>query len=490
MASLAKTYDQQKLFGQVYTPPFIVEKILDDIGFSNAEAILGQQILDPACGDGRFLSRVVERIIAYSDADTLAHNLTYVHGWDIDPIATDLCIAQLNQRIAAFDISVNWNIQCCDALQALTSETRFDYLIGNPPYIRIQHLEATQRQWIQQHFTFCQSGSTDIYIAFYELGLQLLAEKGVLAFITPNTFFYTNTAQPMREALVRQKNIRQLTNYGDIQLFDNATTYSAIVILDKQRHDTFLFEEAFSKSDFHQKTVAVTDLENEKFWQLSVTKTIEKTGVRLGDICKIHVGITTLRDKYYIFAAQRLDENYFIAHTKFSGAVTLESGILKPVIKASTLQSADDAISEYVLFPYQKINGKHRIIPEEVLKNLFPKAYAYLLSIKSELDKRDNGAKNTVAWYAFGRSQGLDTSFGKKILFSPMNAKPKFILHQNTEATFYSGYCLKYEGDYAELLMQLNSERMADFIAVSSRDFRGGWKSYNKKTLEEFQIVL
>ncbi|GAB4339554.1 MAG: hypothetical protein OHK0038_18720 [Flammeovirgaceae bacterium] len=116
-------------------------------------------------------------------------------------------------------------------------------------------------------------------------------------------------------------------------------------------------------------------------------------------------------------------------------------------------------------------------------------AYDYLLSVKEELDKRDNGKPNAVAWYAFGRSQGLDTSFGKKILFSPMNNKPNFVLVENEESTFYSGYCIKYNGDYAFLLEQLNSQRLADFIAVSSRDFRSGWKAYNKKALEEFTIT-
>ena len=115
-------------------------------------------------------------------------------------------------------------------------------------------------------------------------------------------------------------------------------------------------------------------------------------------------------------------------------------------------------------------------------------AYQYLLSVKDYLDKRDNGKPNKVAWHAFGRSQGLDTSFGNKILFSPMNKKPNFIYHINEEATFYSGYCIKYDGDYKKLLKQLNSERMEEFIRISSRDFRGGWKAYNKKIVQEFMI--
>lgn len=65
MASLAKTYDNQKLLGQIYTPPFIVEKILNEIGF-NSPSILGKTVLDPACGDGRFLEEIVNRIIKLS----------------------------------------------------------------------------------------------------------------------------------------------------------------------------------------------------------------------------------------------------------------------------------------------------------------------------------------------------------------------------------------------------------------------------------------
>ncbi|RLC51491.1 MAG: N-6 DNA methylase, partial [Candidatus Cloacimonadota bacterium] len=126
--------------------------------------------------------------------------------------------------------------------------------------------------------------------------------------------------------------------------------------------------------------------------------------------------------------------------------------------------------------------------PEKELKDNYPFAYEYLLKVKPLLDKRDNGKPNPVAWYAFGRTQGLDTTFGKKILFSPMNKQPNFILSENKETTFYSGYCIKYDGDYEYLLKQLNSKRMKDYIQTTARDFRGGWKAYNKKIVQEFII--
>ncbi|MDR2439888.1 MAG: hypothetical protein LBE12_11030, partial [Planctomycetaceae bacterium] len=102
------------------------------------------------------------------------------------------------------------------------------------------------------------------------------------------------------------------------------------------------------------------------------------------------------------------------------------------------------------------------------------------------------GLPNSVAWYAFGRSQGLNTSFGEKIIFSPMNCKPNFIYYPNPDATFYSGYCIKKINGFSieKLLFQLNSDRMDKFVSMSSRDFRGGWKAYNKKIIENFEVEL
>lgn len=496
MASLIKTYISQKLLGQIYTPSFIVEKILDEIGF-NEPSVLGKTLLDPACGDGRFLEEVVKRIIKLSPLEQLENNLLCVHGWDIDEQAVELCIKNLNKFTSLLNISIDWNIRKCNSIKQLpkndlftdAKEEKFDFIVGNPPYIRIQHLDEANRKFIQQNYKFCQNGSTDIYIAFYELAYHILSNDGICGLIAPNTFFYTETGRYLREFLANNMLIKQISNYADIQVFENATTYSAIMIFDKKKHDRFLFQQAYSKLDFLSREMEISEIQQQKVWQLSIEKSENIEGVKLKDICKIHVGITTLCDKAYIFPIEPIDENYVWAKTKLRGDVKIEKSILKPIIKGSTLKSSQDKINEYVLFPYQKHNGKNQIISEETLKS-YPLAYQYLLSVKEYLDKRDNGQRNPVAWYAFGRSQGLDTSFGKKIIFSPMNFKPNFVLYENEDCTFYSGYCIKYNGNYEYILKALNSQRLADFIAISSRDFRGGWKAYNKKVLEQFTIEI
>lgn len=496
MATLTKVYNSQKLFGQVYTPNFIVKKILDDIGY-DSQKILGKKILDPACGDGRFLKEVVKRIIKYSPLEDLKENLLNVYGWDIDKDAIKLCIENLNNYINPLGINIEWNIYTNDSIKEIeftqknlfnqTPNKKFDFIVGNPPYIRIQHLDEKQRKYIQNRYKFCKKGSTDIYLAFFELSYHLLSDDGVCGLITPNTYFYTETAKIMRDFFSKLGLIKQITNYGVIQLFENATTYSAILIFDKHQHKVFLYQQAIDKENFLSREISINEINNQKIWQLSIEKNNKQHGVKLKDICEIHVGITTLCDKAYIFPIQPIDEKYVYAFTKLKGKVKIEKNILKPIIKASTLKSSQDPIDEYILFPYKKINGKHQVMNEEELKINFPLAYVYLLSIKNELDKRDNG-RPIIPWYAFGRTQSLDTSFGKKIIFSPMNIKPNFILYEDEDCTFYSGYCIKYDGDYNKLLQQLNSEKMEKFINISSRDFRGGWKAYSKKAIEDFII--
>ena len=497
MASLAKTYSQEKLFGQVYTPEGIVCKILDDIGY-NSPAVLGKSIIDPACGDGRFLEEVVKRILSLSPKDELRRNLLCVHGWDIDRNAVTECIANLDRLVRSENIELDWNISVTDSIRAHEKADlfsvkempqQFDYIVGNPPYIRIQHLDSEQRTYIQRNYDFCKSGSTDIYIAFYELCLNLLSQDGICGLITPNTFIFTETARPLRLHFAENKNLLQITNYGEIQLFDNATTYSAITIFNRRKNSDFKFQKALTKNTFEETVFRFSELQ-EPFWQLSTRKAETVKGKKLKDICDIHVGITTLCDGAYIFPIEETSEDFVWANTKFKGRVKIERAILKPIVKGSKLKHSDEAIKEYVLFPYKRINGKHSIIPEDELKENFSFAYDYLLSVKSELDKRDNGTPNNVAWYAFGRSQGLDTSFGEKIIFSPMNDKPNFIHYTNPDCTFYSGYCIKYNGDVSVLIPQLNSERMEKFVSMSSRDFRGGWKAYNKKIIEHFEIAV
>ncbi len=489
MASLNRIYDQKKLLGKVYTPTSIVQKILDETGINSAN-ILNKVILDPACGDGRFLVEVVKRIMQFSSRSNLEENLSKIYGWDVDQAALDLCRINLDKEIENDGLKVEWHLLKKDALQELNSEFKFDYIIGNPPYIRIQNLPFEQRAFLQENYDFCRSGSTDTYIAFFELATRLLSPDGICGYITPNSYFFSETARPLRRYFEEKQNLHLITNYGTVRVFENAGTYSAITVFGKKTKGSFRYELYKPDYEYVSRDISFQELSRNDLWQLNVASPVENRGERLGDICQISVGITTLSDKLYLFSIlENLLEGLVKVRSKAGVEVTIEQKILKPIVKASRLKCSEEPVSEYILFPYKKNKeGKHEIIPENTLKAEYPLSYAYLLDQKSILDRRDNGKPNAVTWYAFGRAQSLDKSFGKKIVFSPMNKKPKFILYENESATIYSGYFIKYDGDYGKLLAQLNSKKMTDYMSIAGRDFRGGWKGYSKKIVENFRV--
>ncbi len=498
-----KSISNKKENGIVYTPAWIVALILKELHY-NTKNILYKKIIDPACGDGAFLSEIVQRFINKAKKEKLKEkeiiNLleNNIYGFDIDFEAAQKCKNILNEIVLQHKIGkVNWKIYNFDSLEKsniLKFKDFFDFVVGNPPYIRIQHLGKARRDNLQENWDFCRNGSMDIYIAFFELGYFLLNKQGRLGYITPNTYLKTSSGKILRQFLKFKGCLETLIDFGHHQLFDEATTYSAITILDKEHYrQVFHFYRGEDEQVFYVDEIDLNKL-NIDNWVLTPNKIakkikeIETRGAPLEKIARIHVGITTLADGFYIFQRPKIISKIAEIKLKDGRTFKIEKDILKPIIKASVLKDSNDEQFRHIIFPYKKVNGKHVIIPEEELSKNYPFAHKYFLSIKDILLSRDKGKPNPVAWYAFGRSQGLDTSFGKKILTSPMNIKPNFIVWGKEEYTFYAGYCIKFDGDLNWLVSQLNSEDMNFYIKNVGRDYRHGYKSYAKSFIKNFGI--
>ncbi|MCX7759409.1 MAG: N-6 DNA methylase [bacterium] len=493
---------REKREGIIYTPSEIVDIILDNIEYT--KDIYDKKIIDPACGTGAFLINVVRRFIedciAKEFDSVKIKNLLQnnIFGFDIDPFAILSCKSNLEREARKYGIyDVKWNILNIDSLDMSKVKKYFnffDYVVGNPPYIRIQHMEKDNRKKIQQEWLFCRIGSTDVYIAFFELGIRLLNETGVLGYITPNTYFKTDAAKILRQYLTEKKLVKKIIDFKYYQVFKDATTYSAITVIDKKWRENKIYYFEWNNNDI--KYVGEIDLSylNRDKWILADTETLKKIkeiedrGVPLKKIAKIHVGITTLADDLYIFKDPIIEGDKAVIKLKDGQTFIVEKAILKPIVKVSVLKSSNEEQNRWIIFPYKKVSGKYTIIPEEELKELYPYTYRYFLAMKDRLLLRDKGKKNPVAWYAFGRSQGLDNSWGKKILFSPLSPKPNFIVWEKEEYTFYAGYCIKFDGDLNWLARQLNSEDMEFYIKYVSRDYQKGYKSYAKSFIQNFGI--
>lgn len=492
----------KKLGGIFYTPSYIAEFIVDEVLTDNENF----KILDPSCGAGIFnlvsLYKIKDKFPEKSYVNIIENN---IYACDIEPISTNrtkiiLILAALLHGENPSEI--NFNIITHDSLDKdfkwentfpeVFDNGGFDAVVGNPPYIRIQNLDDETKKYLQKNWLSAKNGNIDIYYPFIELGLNLLNENGKLGFITPNSHFNTAAGKNLRKILSSNKSMHKIVNFDYIRVFKDVNVYSCVTIFTKTKNNEIKFRKmteevnSIDLSEDDYKIVHYNTLDPEKNWvflsdeEIEKINAIENIGTKLKDIGEINCGIATLADKIYLLT----DYEVTVDDKTFN----IEPGICKSIIKASTLHNEEE-IDENELKIIWVYDKEGNILPEDTIAQKYPNAYAYLLHMKPELDKRDKGKPNPIAWYAYGRTQGLESSFGKKLLTSTMNEKPNFIYCEDEESTFISGYQVKSKKIDLEILKKiLNSSIMEYYIELISKSYQGGWKSYAKTFIQNFGI--
>ncbi|GAH52199.1 unnamed protein product, partial [marine sediment metagenome] len=114
----------------------------------------------------------------------------------------------------------------------ISAKGGFDVVIGNPPYVRAELL-GEYRDFFKQHFNVFNSAS-DLFAYFYELGSNLINEKGVMGYIS-NTFDKTTAGKILREYLTTQVTFEKYIDFTEVQIFEGATTYPVIITLNRNK---------------------------------------------------------------------------------------------------------------------------------------------------------------------------------------------------------------------------------------------------------------
>ena len=254
----------RKILGEVFTPSAIVTNMLDLIGYSSC-SILNKHIIDNSCGEGAFLTEIVKRYCneIYKQTDQTdiikSHLETYIHGIDIKPESIKQCIINLDKVVKEYGIyNVNWDVICCDALSVKRFNEKMDYVVGNPPYVRIHNIQN------RSDIPYELSGMTDLYIAFYYLGLDMLSETGQLCYITPSSVFNSKASCDLRAKLIRDNLIETIVNYRHLDVF-NAKTYSAITHLNKNKKDSDTIR-YYEPNDCNEKYNNSVTLSSDEFY--------------------------------------------------------------------------------------------------------------------------------------------------------------------------------------------------------------------------------
>ena len=473
----------RKAHGKVYTPPEVADLMLD-MAFARWDG--GRRTFcDPACGDGAFLAPLAERILSrHGSGAEGAALLRGIAGFDRDAEALAACRERLDAACRRFGAEPpEWNLRLMDALDEGAWREwsgRFDFVVGNPPYVRVQNLEAGRRARIREGSWECMGSAPDLYMLFIEAGLRLLSAGGVLVYIAPSGWMKSAAGEPLRAAVMRRRSVLSVRDFGHHQVFPDATAYTAIVEIGREPGDNGaipVLAHTGRGMEFEGGRTVVSERVGAP-WTFQTPDDVRHFGERvhwprLDEVADIHVGIQTLADGVFIMTEDRARER------------GIEEGALRPVAKASRIGCGDPP--QVAVFPY---SDSGELIPLNRFEREFPKAHAHLARSRERLLARDKGAVPSDQWHAYGRQVGLTNGFGERFLTAGMNAKPSFRRCADPRALFYSGYCVKPKRgvDAERLLDALNGPGMERHVRVHSRPFRGGWWSYSKSAISGFRV--
>lgn len=197
------------------------------------KGLYGKRILENSCGEGNILCEIVSRYI--EDAiDLGCSNTTIVQGLenDIEGIEIDndkvsICIDNLNRILMKYGIEeVRWNVHQGDYLKL--KDKKYNYIIGNPPYITYHDMDESQRKHLKESYVSCKRGRFDYCYAFIEKSLNSLKQDGILVYLVPYSIIKNKFASDLREIL--RPYVFEIYDYSGIKIFPDAITSSIILV--------------------------------------------------------------------------------------------------------------------------------------------------------------------------------------------------------------------------------------------------------------------
>lgn len=184
-----KPVREEKLRGGYYTPVPLAEFLAQWAIRTGAE-----RILEPSAGDGNFLLAVADHLSEEASVVAVEIEAQEVHN--------------AQNRLNGRHNRVEW--LCGDFFEIydrLAQGPKFDVTIGNPPFIRFQHFDATSREKAFYHLRMAGYKPTKLantWVAFVELCMELLAENGRLAMVVPAEILQVKYAGELRSRLSKQ----------------------------------------------------------------------------------------------------------------------------------------------------------------------------------------------------------------------------------------------------------------------------------------------
>ncbi|MBE2183693.1 MAG: N-6 DNA methylase, partial [Anaerolineae bacterium] len=531
---------KRKSQGIYYTPQFVVRYIVQQtVGklLQSGADPHSLRILDPACGSGSFLIEafdVLDRWLANTEPEVdpairrrriLTEN---IYGVDLDDQAVEVTRLNLLLRASlergklpilhhiqrgnsliddpavAGDAAFNWQ----KAFPEVMDSGGFDAVIGNPPYIRIQSLPLEQVEWMSANYESA-AANYDIYIPFVERGLQLLNLRGRTAYILPHKFFNARYGSNLRHLITKGKHLSQIVHFGDLQIFEGATTYTCILVLAKNQQDSLTYSRVLDVDDWRTNKSAISfELaafnSSENDWTfadqaaIGIYEKLRTHPTKLESVTnRIYQGIKTGSDKIFVLQEITvLEDKILVLNESDKSQHYIEKELLRTLVKGGDVSAFQiETVKRRIFFPYERQDdGTIKLISEASMLEKYPLGWKYITTFKAKLEERERGLLKGKEWHGYTRNQAISVIDLPKIITPDIAPKSSFALDPVGNALFMGGVAGGYgivpkdDFSFQYLLGILNSTLLQWFLQKISTSMRGGWYSYEAKYIRHLPI--
>ncbi len=442
-------------------------------------------------------------------------------------------LADLERRFAekerlVYHNAFEWRFEFPEVLDSEGEFVGFDAVIGNPPYIRQEAIKDQKPAFMEMFGSF-YCGTADIYTYFYKTGLNLLKSGATLCYIAPNKFMRAGYGKNTRELLTTLANPLMVLDFGDLPIFDEATTYPSIVMVEKvgaipcvrpplgahgkkggnidkgdhkdtplQTPDFFTatftdfaqltrFDETLATIGFTMPVAALRSdgwtLERPEV--LALMDKLRTTGKPLGEYVENHIfyGIKTGLNEAFV-----LDEE---TKARLIAEDPKSADIIKPWLRGRDIRKWQaDWAGLYLINIASSANRewpwsqeKSEATARPIFEQTYPAVHTHLSQWEAGLHKRDDKGH---FWWELRACAYYDAFLASKIIYPDIAQSPKFLMDESSSFSSNTTYFIP-SSDLC-LLGLLNSKLLWWFYGTITSSIQGGFVRYFSQYMEQLPI--
>lgn len=412
--------------GAVFTKSWVVDLLLDLAGYSANENLVDAVAIEPAAGEGAFLismaqrlinsCRKQERSIAECSQSLIAYELDNNSAEKARLSVTDVLLDMNVPENTARALANNW-IRTGDYLTDAPSLPKANFVIGNPPYVRLENISSTVADCYRALYPTMR-GRADLYVAFYEAALRQLKDNGVCAYICADRWMLNQYGAELRCFITKNFSVDVVIEMHNANAFeDEVSAYPAITIIRRKKQEDAVvarigpnvevtgttFWSPAGNSDF---SVATLDcwFSGSDPWpcgspeRFKLLRRLEKDFLPLESEetkTKVSIGVATGLDEFFITDRHELVE---------------KSRLLPLAMASDTFDGRLEWSGHFLVNPW---NADGLVELEE-----FPLLRSYFSKYEEALRSRHTAEKNPVGWYRTIDRVNFDL-IGKDKLYIP-----------------------------------------------------------------------